>query len=122
MIGTTPVADRLARLAEEIVGEPPSFRLRAWDGSEAGPPDAPLVEVRHRRALRRLLWRPDRMGLARAWVAGEITVPGDLYDVLERLTLPEHGPRDRRAHVLGHADGGDGVVRAVADVPVVLEP
>ncbi|MFX4294494.1 class I SAM-dependent methyltransferase [Streptomyces bohaiensis] len=97
MIGTPPAADRLARLAEEIVGEPPTVRLRAWDGSEAGPADAPVVEVRHRRALRRLLWRPDRVGLARAWVSGEITVPGDLYEVLRRLPLPADGPHDRGA-------------------------
>ncbi len=41
--------------------------------------------IRHRRALRRLLWKPGELGLARAWVAGEIDVDGDLYDVLGRI-------------------------------------
>jgi cyclopropane-fatty-acyl-phospholipid synthase len=54
-------------------------RLRAWDGSETGPPDAPLVAVRNRRALRRLVWAPGELGLARAYIAGDLDVEGDLY-------------------------------------------
>ncbi|OSC73827.1 SAM-dependent methyltransferase, partial [Streptomyces sp. BF-3] len=64
---------------------PLPVRIRAWDGSESGPPDAPALVIRHRRALRRLLWKPGELGLARAWVAGEIDVDGDLYDVLGRI-------------------------------------
>ncbi|MFE9374483.1 class I SAM-dependent methyltransferase [Streptomyces sp. NPDC006711] len=76
---------RLTALAEELLGEPLPVRIRAWDGSEAGPPDAPVLVVRHRRALRRLLWKPGELGLARAWVAGELDVEGDLYALLDRL-------------------------------------
>ncbi|MCX5382013.1 cyclopropane-fatty-acyl-phospholipid synthase family protein [Streptomyces sp. NBC_00083] len=76
---------RLTALAEELLGEPLPVRIRAWDGSEAGPPGGPVLVVRHRRALRRLLWKPGELGLARAWVAGEIDVEGDLYTVLDRL-------------------------------------
>ena len=38
--------------------------------------------IRHRRALRRLLWSPGELGLARAFVAGELDVEGDLADGL----------------------------------------
>ncbi|MEV4946651.1 cyclopropane-fatty-acyl-phospholipid synthase family protein [Streptomyces sp. NPDC053755] len=76
---------RLTTLAEELLGVPLPVRLRAWDGSEAGPAGGPVLIVRERRALRRLLWKPGELGLARAWVAGEIDVEGDLYDVLDRL-------------------------------------
>ncbi|QGZ52926.1 methyltransferase domain-containing protein [Streptomyces sp. QHH-9511] len=76
---------RLTTLAEELLGAPLPVRLRAWDGSEAGPAGGPVLIVRHRRALRRLLWKPGELGLARAWVAGEIDVEGDLYEVLDRL-------------------------------------
>ncbi|WP_344376754.1 cyclopropane-fatty-acyl-phospholipid synthase family protein, partial [Streptomyces mauvecolor] len=72
-------------LAEELLGEALPVRIRAWDGSEAGPPGAPVLVVRHRRALRRLLWKPGELGLARAWVAGEIDVEGDLYAALGLL-------------------------------------
>ncbi|MFJ8310631.1 MULTISPECIES: class I SAM-dependent methyltransferase [unclassified Streptomyces] len=76
---------RLTALAEELLGEALPVRIRAWDGSEAGPPGAPVLVVRHRRALRRLLWKPGELGLARAWVAGEIDVEGDLYQALGLL-------------------------------------
>jgi cyclopropane-fatty-acyl-phospholipid synthase len=76
---------RLTTLAEELLGAPLPVRIRAWDGSESGPPDGPTLIIRNRRALRRLLWKPGELGLARAWVAGEIDVEGDLYAALERL-------------------------------------
>ncbi|MFC5173976.1 SAM-dependent methyltransferase [Streptomyces mutomycini] len=78
-------ASRLTALAEELLGEPLSVRIRAWDGSESGPPGAPTLVLRHRRALRRLLWKPGELGLARAWVAGEIDVDGDLYAALDAV-------------------------------------
>ena len=42
-------------------------RLRAWDGSEAGPLeplDGPVLVARSPRALQRILWRPGELGLA----------------------------------------------------------
>ncbi|QNP63673.1 SAM-dependent methyltransferase [Streptomyces genisteinicus] len=89
---------RLTTLAEELLGAPFPVRVRAWDGSESGPPGGPVLVVRHRRALRRLLWRPGELGLVRAWVAGEIDVDGDLYEALGLLTgvLWETGPGDGR--------------------------
>ncbi|MGW2561386.1 class I SAM-dependent methyltransferase [Streptomyces sp. NPDC001514] len=91
-------ASRLTTLAETLLGAPPPVRIRAWDGSEAGPPDGPVLVVRHRRALRRLLWKPGELGLARGWVAGELDVEGDLYEALDRLAGliwdrgPDEGP------------------------------
>ncbi|QMV25155.1 methyltransferase domain-containing protein [Streptomyces sp. SCUT-3] len=98
-------AGRLCRILEQALGAPPPLRIRAWDGSTAGPPDGPAVVLRDRRALRRLMWRPDRLGLARAWVAGEIDVEGDLYEALGRLTgivlhTGKEPPRSPAARVL----------------------
>jgi cyclopropane-fatty-acyl-phospholipid synthase len=83
----TDVASRLCALTERLLGAPLPVRIRAWDGSEAGPTEAPVLRVRHRRALRRVLWRPGELGLARAWVAGELDTEGDgeLYGLLDRL-------------------------------------
>ncbi|MBC2876135.1 MULTISPECIES: class I SAM-dependent methyltransferase [Streptomyces] len=78
-------ARRLADLAERVLGAPLPIRLRAWDRSEAGPPGGPVLVVRNRRALRRLLWKPGELGLARAWVAGDLDVEGDLYAALDLL-------------------------------------
>ncbi|MZE75797.1 methyltransferase domain-containing protein [Streptomyces sp. SID5475] len=82
----TDAARRLTALAEELLGTPFPLRIRAWDGSEDGPPGAPVLAVRHRRALRRFLWSPGELGLARAWVAGELDILGDLYEGMDRLS------------------------------------
>ncbi|QNE14888.1 cyclopropane-fatty-acyl-phospholipid synthase family protein [Pseudarthrobacter sp. NBSH8] len=72
------------------------LRLRAWDGSEAGPPDAPVLEFRSRRALRRILWSPGQLGLSRAYVAGDIDAPGDIFAAFTALSsvgkFSEPGP------------------------------
>ncbi|WP_329218002.1 cyclopropane-fatty-acyl-phospholipid synthase family protein [Streptomyces sp. NBC_01485] len=79
-------APRLHALVEQLLGEPLPVRVRAWDGSQAGPPDAPVLVVRNRRALRRLLFKPGELGLARAWVAGDLEIDGDLYVALDLVS------------------------------------
>jgi cyclopropane-fatty-acyl-phospholipid synthase len=76
------IAQRLAAAAEPFVGGGLPVRLRAWDGSEAGPAGAPLVELRSQDALRRLLWHPGELGAAQAYVTGELEVHGDLDQAL----------------------------------------
>ncbi|CAL9312199.1 class I SAM-dependent methyltransferase [Streptomyces sp. SudanB52_2052] len=78
-------APRLQGLFAQVLGAPLPVRIRAWDGSQAGPPGAPILVVRNRRALRRLLWKPGELGLARAWVAGDLDIEGDLYATLDLL-------------------------------------
>ncbi|MFI0907353.1 class I SAM-dependent methyltransferase [Streptomyces sioyaensis] len=97
-------AGRLTKLAEEVLGAPLPVRIRAWDRSESGPPGAPTLVIRHRRALRRMLFRPGELGLARAWVAGDLDIEGDLYaalDLLAGLIWERPGsPGPQRAAVL----------------------
>ncbi|MEV7886062.1 class I SAM-dependent methyltransferase [Streptomyces sp. NPDC002817] len=73
---------RLKNLLERLLGVPLPVCIRAWDGSQAGPPGAPVLVVRNRRAVRRLLFKPGELGLARAWVAGDLDIDGDLYTAL----------------------------------------
>jgi cyclopropane-fatty-acyl-phospholipid synthase len=84
-MATESTAAKLKELLENLLQIPIPVRLRAWDGTEAGPADTPVLVIRHRRALRRIMWQPNELGLARAYVAGEITVEGDLYVALDRL-------------------------------------
>ncbi|MEU0339291.1 cyclopropane-fatty-acyl-phospholipid synthase family protein [Streptomyces bobili] len=77
---------RLKSLVEQLVGAPFPVRVRAWDGSLAGPPDAPTLVVRNRRAIRRILFKPGELGLARAWVSGDLDVEGDLYRALDLIS------------------------------------
>jgi len=94
---TTGHADRLAKALGVVLGtDRIPLRLRAWDGSEAGPADAPILEFRSRRALRRMLWSPGQLGLSRAYVAGEIDAPGDVFAAFGALSsagkFSEPGP------------------------------
>ena len=93
-------ASALLSLVEDSVGLPLPIRLRSWDGSEAGPPGAPVVVIRNRRALRHVLWSPGELGVARAYVQGDLDVEGDLGGALRSLW---DAVRDARA-----ADGAAG--------------
>ncbi|MFE3741669.1 class I SAM-dependent methyltransferase [Streptomyces sp. NPDC059134] len=92
------VAPRLHALAGQLLGGRLPLRLRAWDGSVAGPEGAPVVVIRNRRALRRLLWQPDELGLAQAYITGELDIEGDLADGLRTLgsAVRDRGPRPSR--------------------------
>jgi cyclopropane-fatty-acyl-phospholipid synthase len=61
-------------------------RFEFWDGSSLGPDDgAGTVHVRSADAINRLLWAPGELGLARAYVTGDLELEGDLYQVLRSL-------------------------------------
>lgn len=82
---STGAAQALEQALRPFVAGDLQVRLRAWDGSEAGPADAPLVVVSSPRALTRLLWSPGELGAAQAYVLGEIDVPGDLDAALTHV-------------------------------------
>src|SRR6185503_10524576 len=87
MTGTPTVADRLGTALGAVLGvDRPPVRLRAWDGTVAGPEDAPELVVRSPQALRRLLWAPGELGLARAYVAGELDAADDLSAAFAALS------------------------------------
>jgi cyclopropane-fatty-acyl-phospholipid synthase len=90
------VADMLEPLMHAALGDEVPIGIRAWDGSVAGPADAALrLNIRNRRALRRILWSPNELGFARAYVSGDIEVEGDVLAGLEqlaRVAVPEQGP------------------------------
>jgi cyclopropane-fatty-acyl-phospholipid synthase len=72
-------------LAEDTLGMTIPVRLRAWDGSEAGPVDAPVLVIGRKRALRHVIWKPGELGVARAYVQGDLDVEGDLGDGLRAV-------------------------------------
>jgi cyclopropane-fatty-acyl-phospholipid synthase len=78
------VASRVQPVLRYLLGSELPLRIRAWDGSEIGK-DGPLVVLRDPRALRRLVWSPNEVGLARAFVAGELDIDGDLFTGLRAI-------------------------------------
>lgn len=77
------IAQRLEALVGTTLEMELPVRIRAWDGSEAGP-EGPVLVIRSRRALRRLVWAPGELGLARAYVTGDFDVEGDLAQGLRQ--------------------------------------
>jgi len=77
------VGEAVSRLLPEGV----PFRFTAYDGSSAGPAEATVrLHLRTERGLSYLLTAPGDLGLARAYVSGDLEVegahPGDPYDAL----------------------------------------
>ncbi|GHF63470.1 cyclopropane-fatty-acyl-phospholipid synthase [Amycolatopsis bartoniae] len=79
-------AESVYGLIRAVLGSAIPLRIRCWDGSEAGPPDAPVrLVLRRRRALRRLLWAPNELGIARCFVSGDLDVESDFFESLSHL-------------------------------------
>jgi cyclopropane-fatty-acyl-phospholipid synthase len=95
------IAAQLEAIVAPLFGGELPFRLRAWDGSEAGPAGTPVAILRSPAALRRLLWSPGELGLAQAYVTGELDVDGDLQTALQSVwaTVRERGLTGRRPGV-----------------------
>lgn len=77
------VAVLLGPLVVSLIGEDPPVALRFWDGSSLGDARAAtVVHVRSPDALKRMAFAPGELGLSRAYVAGDIDIDGDIFDVL----------------------------------------
>jgi cyclopropane-fatty-acyl-phospholipid synthase len=96
----------LAELLHGVLGDAP-LTIEAYDGSKAGPTDASVrMVLRSPRALSYLLTAPSELGLARAFVAGELEIHGDLYDALTAVWSSNIGalPWPERMRVLRNVD------------------
>ena len=89
------VAVALAPLLAHFFGGPPPVRVEFWDGTSLGPSQGDTLHVRSPDAVRRLLWSPGELGLARAFVMGDLAFEGDIFELLAEL----HGASPERIHV-----------------------
>jgi len=77
---------KLAEVFSLIVPAERGVAFRAYDGSSAGPSDAAVtLEVRSPRAVQYLASAPSQLGLARAYVSGELEIHGTAYEAMRRL-------------------------------------
>lgn len=79
------VATAIAPLLQYFFGGPPPVRFEFWDGTALGPAEGDTVQVRSPDAVQRLLWSPGELGLARAFVMGDIAFEGDIFELLAAL-------------------------------------
>ncbi len=80
----------IAAAVDSLVRDGVPVRFTAYDGSAAGPSDAELgLELTSPRGLAYLLTAPGDLGMARAYVTGDLLIhgvhPGDPYDALVHL-------------------------------------
>ena len=84
----------LAELLYQALGGALPLRLELYDGSTAGPADAKVrMTVRSREGLARFLSRPGELGIARAYVSGDVDIDGDLFAGLEQVADLDLGLR-----------------------------
>ena len=72
-------------LLAHFFGGAPPVRFEFWDGSTLGAAGDGAVLVHSPDAVRRLLWAPGELGLARSFVIGDLAFHGDIFDILQRL-------------------------------------
>jgi cyclopropane-fatty-acyl-phospholipid synthase len=89
------VAAAVAPLLAHFFGGAPPVRFEFWDGTALGPAGGDTLQVRSPDAIQRLLWSPGELGLARAFVMGDIAFEGDIFEVLGAL----HAASPDRIHV-----------------------
>jgi cyclopropane-fatty-acyl-phospholipid synthase len=81
---------RMADILEQLTDQPLPFRFTAYDGSSTGPGDAPVaLHLRTPRGATFLATAPGSLGMARAYVSGDLEVdgvhPGDPYELLAEV-------------------------------------
>jgi cyclopropane-fatty-acyl-phospholipid synthase len=84
---------KLADVFQQVAGGVSSeVAFTAYDGSSAGAADAPIrIDVRSPRAVSYLVTSPGELGLARAYVAGDLDVHGEMYSALKALAALDIG-------------------------------
>jgi cyclopropane-fatty-acyl-phospholipid synthase len=81
-----------------LVGPAAPVRFAFWDGSSLGPAEVVgTLAVHSPDAIRRMVWAPGELGIARAFVAGDLSVEGGIFEVLTAL-------RDTSSGDLRHID------------------
>ena len=104
-----------------VLGGDLQVAIRAYDGSHAGPSDASTtLVIRSPVAVRRVLSSPGELGFARAYVAGDIDVDGDIYPALAALRRPlaDDAFRSPRSWVaVARLVGGAGGLRRAPEPP-----
>lgn len=91
---TRTAAQTFGPVLRSLFGAELPVAVRYWDGSTDGPEGGTAEVVFHTpRAMRRFLYAPDEVGLARAYILEELTIEGDELAALRSLV---NAPDDLR--------------------------
>ncbi len=89
--GAAEAAAALKPLIDRLVNGRIPLRFEFWDGSAIEPTDhrsavQAVLRIHSVDAVRHILWAPGDLGLARAFVTGQIEVDGDIFATLKALS------------------------------------
>jgi cyclopropane-fatty-acyl-phospholipid synthase len=106
----------LAALVDDVLGGGLPIAVEAYDGSRSGPVNAPAtIVIRSPDALRRIVTAPGELGLARAYVSGDLELQGSIWALLElRDRIPDVQLEPKMMLRLVHELGGWREVRPLA--------
>jgi cyclopropane-fatty-acyl-phospholipid synthase len=98
----------LGPVIADLLGDDLPVRIDCYDGSQLGSRDSSTrLVLRSPDALRYILTAPGELGFARAYVAGELDLEGDIFEALElRERLPEVRLRPAQWLALARLVGG----------------
>ena len=80
-----PIAAGVGPVVFDLFDEPPPIVFEFWDGSVVGDDIAGRLRFTSPTAFRHIMWSPDELGLARAYVAGDVDVTGNVAELLRAL-------------------------------------
>ena len=91
----TSAAEAIRPVVHHFIGGDPPVRFLFWDGTSIGRATSPVtITINSPNAIRRLLYAPNELGLARSYVAGEIEIIGDIFEALQlRELIARHDER-----------------------------
>ncbi|MEM9514814.1 MAG: cyclopropane-fatty-acyl-phospholipid synthase family protein [Actinomycetota bacterium] len=82
---TAPLADLFEPLLTKVFGGSPPLKFEFWDDSSFGNDGPGRLRFNGPDAIRRVMWSPDELGLARAYVSGDINIDGNVAVTLRTL-------------------------------------
>jgi cyclopropane-fatty-acyl-phospholipid synthase len=84
--GAMSVAEAMHPLVDALLASDARVDISFWDGSTiARETPVGTLSLRSPRAIEHIVWAPRGLGLARAYVSGDIDVTGDAMAVIEQL-------------------------------------
>jgi cyclopropane-fatty-acyl-phospholipid synthase len=84
--GDRTAAESIEPMLTALMGGQPPVLIEFWDGSSLGSDEGPgSLRINSADALRRVVWAPNDLGFARAFVSGDIDAIGPVPELLRAL-------------------------------------
>lgn len=115
------VAQEFKPIIGSIMKANPNISVKFWDGSVLGDEKAPItITIKNPNVLRRLLYAPGELGLARSYVAGDIELEGKIYPLISNYLGATPTPGESSLKI--DAKGWAAIVKAALKYKAIGPP